>query len=80
MSAFVLFNLAMANLSCFWIHVYCIVLYLGAGDVLLGVGEVLVQGVSVPGDSLVLVGLGKIFQSESERETERYITKDRGRE
>ena len=45
--------------------------YLGAGDVLLGVGEVLVQGVSVPGDSLVLVGLGKIFQSESERERQR---------
>ena len=31
--------------------------HLGAGDVLLGVGEVLVQGVVAPGDALVLVGL-----------------------
>mgnify|MGYP006975530852 CR=1 FL=1 len=57
MSDFVLLNLAMANLSCFWIHVYCIVLYLGAGDVLLGVGEVHVQGLRGPGDPLVLVSL-----------------------
>ena len=34
--------------------------HLGAGDVLLGVGEVHVQGVGAPGDSLVLIGLEKI--------------------
>merc|ERR1719430_964391 len=32
--------------------------HLGAGDVLLGVGEIDVQGVLVPGDALVNVGLG----------------------
>ena len=32
--------------------------HLGARDVLLGVGEVLIQGVVAPGDALVLVGLG----------------------
>ena len=34
--------------------------HLGAGDVLLGVDEVLVQGVLAPGDALVLVGLRSI--------------------
>ena len=32
--------------------------HLGAGDVLLGVGQVDVEGVLLPGHSLVLVGLG----------------------
>ncbi len=31
--------------------------HLGAGNILLGVGEVLIQGVLVPGDPFVLVGL-----------------------